>query len=88
MPTISMFFGLIVRMYYAPKEHGPAHIHVYYQDFAAVINIINCEIMKGSLPSKQKRLISAWIEIHRDELFADWKLCQNGEKPFKIQPLK
>lgn len=88
MPTLSMFFGLIIRMYYAPKEHNPPHIHVYYQNLTAVINIANCEIMKGNLPSKQKRLVIAWIEIHREELYADWKLCQNGEKPFKIQPLK
>ena len=39
MPTLSMFFGIIIRMYYAPKEHNPPHIHVYYQDMAAVMNI-------------------------------------------------
>jgi len=88
VPTISIFFGIIIRMYYAPKEHGPPHIHVYYQDMVAVINIAGCEITKGKLPVKQKRLVSAWIEIHRDELLADWKLCQNGKRPFKIQPLK
>lgn len=88
MPTISMFFGLIIRMYYAPKEHGPAHIHVYYQGRVVVIHISDCKITKGNLPKKQQRLISAWIEIHRDELLADWQLCQNGKKPFKIQPLK
>ena len=75
-------------MYYAPKEHGPPHIHVYYQKLTAAINIANCEIMKGNLPAKQIRLVNAWIEIHREELMADWKLCQNGEKPFKIEPLK
>jgi hypothetical protein len=37
---------------------------------------------------KQLRLIQAWIEIHRDELLADWDHCQNGEKPFQIEPLK
>ena len=83
-----MFFGLIIRMYYAPKEHGPPHIHVYYQDRVAVINISNCEITRGNLPTKQKRLMTAWIEIHREELTADWKLCQTGKKPLKIQPLK
>jgi hypothetical protein len=88
MPTLSMFFGIIIRMYYAPKEHGPAHIHVYYQNLTASINIANCEVIKGSLPAKQIRLVNAWIEIHREELIADWKLCQNGEKPFKIEPLK
>ena len=88
MPTISMFFGLIIRMYYAPKEHNPPHIHVYYNDFSATVDINTCEILEGKLPSKQYRLIAAWIEIHKEELIADWTLCQNGEKPFSIEPLK
>ena len=75
-------------MYFGPKEHGPAHIHAYYQNMKASINIANCEIMRGHLPAKQLRLVIAWIEIHREELMADWKLCQNGKLPFKIQPLK
>jgi hypothetical protein len=88
MPTISMFFGIIIRMYYAPKEHNPAHVHAYYQDFKATIRIQDGEILEGQLPSRQLRLAQAWIEIHRDELIADWALCQNGEKPFQIEPLK
>jgi hypothetical protein len=88
MPTLSMFFGIIIRMYFAPKEYNPPHIHVYYNDFKAVINIINCEIMDGEIPARQSRLVLAWIEIHQEELMADWKLCQNGEKPFSIEPLK
>ena len=88
MPTLSMFFGIIIRMYYAPKEHNPPHIHVYYQDFVSVINFHTFELLQGELPSKQLRLVSAWIEIHKEELIADWALCQNGEKPFSIEPLK
>jgi hypothetical protein len=42
----------------------------------------------GKLTAKQLRLVAAWIEIRRDELLADWALCQNGEKPFPIEPLK
>ncbi len=83
-----MFFGLIIRMYYSPKEHNPPHIHVYYQDLASVVNIENCKIVKGNLPAKQTRLVNAWIEIHKEELLANWELCQNGEKPFQIQPLQ
>ena len=75
-------------MYYAPKEHNPPHIHVYYQNMNAVITIATCEVAKGRLPAKQLRLVNAWIEIHREELLANWKLCTNGEKPFKINPLK
>lgn len=88
MPTLSMFFGIIIRMYYAPKEHNPPHIHVYFQEFKAVFSLPEGEITQGSLPKKQTKLVSAWIEIHIDELMADWNLCQNGEKPFAIEPLK
>ncbi len=88
MPTISMFFGIIIRMYYAPKEHNPPHIHAYYQDYKISISIEEIEVMDGKIPDRQMRLIQAWIEIHRDELLANWKLCQNGEKPFQIEPLK
>jgi hypothetical protein len=42
----------------------------------------------GEIPSKQVRLVQAWIEIHQDELLANWELCQNGEVPFKIDPLR
>ena len=88
MPTLSMFFGLIIRMYYAPKEHNPPHIHVYYQDYSTTVKIDDCTILEGELPARQLRLIAAWIEIHREELMADWALCQNGQKPFPIEPLK
>ena len=88
MPTISMFYGIIIRMYYAPKEHNPPHIHVYYQDKTAVINIKDCEITNSNLQKRQLRIVKAWIEIHTDELLANWSLCQNGEKPYNIEPLK
>ncbi|MEI8201890.1 MAG: DUF4160 domain-containing protein [Bacteroidota bacterium] len=87
MPTISMFYGIIIRMYFAPKEHNPPHIHAYYQEFVSSIDINDGNILEGEMPSKQLRLIQAWIEIHKDELLADWQLCQNGENPFKIEPL-
>ncbi|HHB90315.1 MAG TPA: DUF4160 domain-containing protein, partial [Anaerolineae bacterium] len=48
MPTISMFYGIIVRMYYAPSEHPPPHIHVYYQDYRATFRIDTLEWMEGT----------------------------------------
>ncbi len=88
MPTLSMFYGIIIRMFYAPREHNPPHIHVYYQEYRAIIDLIEGNILDGEVPSRQMKLVIAWIEIHREELLADWKLCQNGEKPFAIEPLK
>lgn len=52
MPTISMFFGIIVRMYFAPQEHNPPHIHVYYQGTKATVAIESAEIIEGNLPNK------------------------------------
>jgi len=76
MPTISMFFGIIVRIYFGPKEHNPPHIHVYHQDDAATFSIEDGILLSGKMPKRQTKLVSAWIEIHKDELLADWKLCQ------------
>lgn len=88
MPTLSMFFGIVIRMYYAPKEHNPPHIHAIYQSSEAVFSVKDGEITAGELSRKQAKLVQAWIEIHREELLANWDLCQNGEKPFTIDPLR
>ena len=88
MPTISMFYGIIIRMYFAPGEHNPPHFHIYYNEFTASMDLRTFEFIEDSLPSKQKRLVLAWVELHHDELLADWNLVMNGEEPFKIQPLQ
>lgn len=88
MPTISMFYGIIIRMYCAPGEHNPPHFHAYYQKYKAVININTCALKEGRLPPRHLKLVLAWAEIHKDDLIADWKLASKGELPFKIEPLK
>ena len=88
MPTISMFYGIIIRMYYAPSEHPPPHIHVYYNEFRATFRIDTLEWMNGNLPRRQRRLVQAWAELHQDELMANWQLATNGETLFSISPLR
>jgi hypothetical protein len=88
MPTISMFFGIIIRMYCSPGELNPPHIHAYYQKHMAIIDIRSGEITEGKLPPRQTKLVLAWAEIHREELMADWELASKGELPFPIEPLK
>ena len=87
MPTISMFYGIIIRMYCAPNEHNPPHIHAYYQKYKGIVDINTCEFTEGFLPPKQKKLVLAWAEIHKEELLANWDLASQGELPFKIDPL-
>lgn len=88
MPTISMFYGIIIRMYCAPGEHNPPHFHAYYQESKAIIDIHTCEMTVGDLPIRQRKLVLAWAELHKDELIADWELASNGELPYSIEPLK
>ncbi|WP_371744314.1 DUF4160 domain-containing protein [Oceanispirochaeta sp. M1] len=78
----------MIRMYLGRKEHNPPHFHAYYQDSKGVFDISKCELTEGNLPRRQVKLIEAWAELHKEELLADWRLAQNGEIPFKIDPLK
>ena len=89
MPTISMFYGIIIYMFsFDDKKHHLPHIHANYAEYDVVVGIDNGEIIEGEFPKKKLRLVQAWIEIHQDELMADWKLATMGQPPFKIDPLK
>ena len=88
MPTIAMFYGIIIRMYTGKREHNPPHFHAYYEDYRAIFGIESCMLLEGDFPSKQRKLVEAWDELHSEELTADWRLATDGEKPFNIEPLK
>ncbi|MDD2768292.1 MAG: DUF4160 domain-containing protein [Methylococcus sp.] len=89
MPTISMFYGILVLMYFRDiARHHLPHIHVRYQGVEAAMSIEDGSILDGQLPPKQLKMVQAWIEIHKEELYVDWELAVNGEKPFRIAPLQ
>ncbi len=89
MPVLSMFYGIIVLMYYFDnKKHHQPHIHVQYSDEEAVISIPDGIVLEGTLRTAKLKLVQAWIEIHQEELMADWRLAVNGQPIFKIDPLK
>jgi len=72
---------------YDNKQHHQPHVHAQYQENNAVFDIETGEIITGEIPNRNKKLVQAWIEIHRDELLANWNLAINGERIFKIKPL-
>ena len=89
MPIISMFYGIIVSLYFLDsRQHHRPHIHVKYQDEEAVIAIPDGEVLEGQIPPNKMRLVSACIEIHKEELLADWDLAAQGQQPYKIDPLR
>jgi hypothetical protein len=89
MAIISMFYGIIISMYYLDnKQHYLPHIHMKYQDEEAVISITDGLLLDGTLKNNKMKLVPAWIEIHNEELMADWELAIKGETIFRIDPLK
>jgi len=88
MPVLSIFFGIIVRMYSeANGRHNIPHIHVQYQEYETVISLEG-DILEGNIPVKKLRLVLAWIEIHQEDLLANWSLLSEGHSCFRIDPLK
>ncbi len=88
MPTLSMCYGIIIRMQSerGGKHHKP-HIHCIFGDFEIVISL-DGEILEGDMPQSKLKLILAWMEIHNDELAANWNMLSNGDGFYKIEPLR
>jgi hypothetical protein len=53
----------------------------------AVYSIESGELLAGKLPSKKNKLVVAWIEIHYEDLMADWNLASTGQAPMPIRGL-
>lgn len=70
------------------KKHNLPHIHVKYSGDEVIVSIPEGNVLEGSIPSSKMKLLQAWIELHKDELMADWELAISGEQPYKIDPLR
>lgn len=70
MPVISVFFGIVIRMYH--DDHPPPRFHASYQGFEAFVAIATGEIIHGSLPKKAARLVRQWSLDHQEQPMANW----------------
>jgi hypothetical protein len=86
MPTISRFYGIIIRMFY--DDHMPPHFHAAYGEYELVIGISPITILEGKAPSRVRSLVLEWATLHQQELSEDWERCQNSEPPLPIEPLE
>ena len=88
MPELCRFFNIIIRMLFSDDaQHHKPHFHVYYAEYEASIGI-DGELLSGSLPVKQLRLVQAWAAIHEDELYSAWIKAVRNEPIDKIEPLR
>lgn len=84
MPAISMFYGIVIYMYY--RDHMPPHFHARYQEQEAVFSFEG-DLIEGEFPARQKKLIAAWAVLNSEDLEANWELARNKQELFKIRPL-
>ncbi len=88
MPTLSMFYGILIKMNWKDKgQHNLPHFHAFYGEYEASFDFSG-EVLAGDFPAKQGALVKAWALLHQDELNANWKLATAGEQIFKINPLQ
>lgn len=86
MPTISQFFGIVIRMYY--DDHPPPHFHAIYAGREAQIAIDSLEVIEGSLPGRVRGLVLEWASLHREELREDWRRTASHLELQPIAPLE
>ena len=90
MPVLSMFFGIIVRMYREQGgKHNMPHVHAEYSGEEVVV-ALDGTVLEGetNFPRNKLKMLEVWMDIHREDLEATWKLLSNGEQFFRIDPLK
>lgn len=88
MPIISSFYGIMIRMYFMDnQQHKFPHIHAKYNEENAVFDLEG-NLIEGSMPVKQKKIVIAWVEIHKEELKKLWSIVIKGRGYFTIEPLR
>ena len=84
MPEIARFYGIVIKMFFKPKEHEPSHIHALYGEYIGVFNIKTHKMTDGDLPSKAQELVEEWLSINEERLQTMW----NTQKIVKLPPLE
>ena len=72
MPEIARFYGIVIKMFFKPKEHEPSHIHALYGEYVGEFNIKTFEMMEGDLPPKAQALVREWLSLYSEQLQAMW----------------
>ena len=72
MPEIARFYGIVIKMFFKPKEHEPSHIHALYGEYMGEFNILTMEMIQGDLPGKARELVTEWLSAHQAELQEMW----------------
>lgn len=88
MPELSRFYNIVIKMIFSDNEqHHKPHFHVFYAEHTASVGV-DGELLAGTLPVKQLKLVQAWAAIHEDELYRAWNNAVQNKPLQKIEPLR
>lgn len=76
MPVISRFHGIVIKMCLRRKEHNPPHIHAIYGEYIGMFSLPDGEMFEGDIPSKEQKLIKAFVFEYGEELLRMWETQQ------------
>jgi hypothetical protein len=82
MPIIAVFNGIIIQMFF--EDHGPPHVHAIYSGAKALVQISDGEIIRGTLPRKQAKLVKDWVKLRQLELMENWRHAQTDGRCFRV----
>lgn len=76
MPTIAVFYGIVIQMYW--RDHAPPHLHAFYQGFEGLISLETGEVIGGLLPPNATRILRQWVLLRKAELRENWRRARAG----------
>ena len=86
MPIICRFRG--IRIYLNYSEHLPPHFQAQYGEYDWSIAEDDIDLLTGSMPNKQLKMLLGWAALHQEELTEEWCLAQHKQELFPIEPLR
>lgn len=81
MPEICRFYGIIIKMFFKPKEHEPSHLHALYGEHVGIFDLRTMEMTEGDLPKKAREMVTEWMQTNQDKLLEMWETQQLGKLP-------
>ncbi len=72
MLEVSRFYGIVIKMFFKPKEHEPSHIHALYGEYVGMFDIKTHEMTDGDLPQKAQNLVKEWLALNDKKLQEMW----------------
>ena len=68
-------------------DHAPPHLHAFYGEHEALIEIGTGASIAGSLPRRAAKLVEEWISLHREQLVENWHRASHQQPLLPIEPL-